>query len=78
MAAPVGRQGSKGRALYDGAYCEFADLEIGGKTDVRSELWMCGLLVRRSVSDGQRAYFTTWCSVGTSLQILVQENIPHR
>ena len=31
-----------------------------------------GLLVRRSLSDGQRAYFTTWCPAGTSLQTLVQ------
>ena len=64
--------GTKGERLYDWAYCELADLEVGKKTDARSEVWTRGLLVRRSISDGQRAYFSTWCPAGTSLQTLVQ------
>ena len=65
-------RGTKGERLYDWAYCELADLEVGKKTDARSEVWTRGLLVRRSISDGQRAYFTTWCPAGTLLQTLVQ------
>ncbi|BCM83842.1 IS701 family transposase [Methylobacterium indicum] len=65
-------RGTKGERLYDWAYCELADLEVSKKTDGRSELWTRGLLVRRSISDGQRAYFTTWCPAGTSLHTLVQ------
>src|SRR4051812_31155496 len=30
-----------------------------------------GLLVRRSLSDGSLAYFTTWCPAGTPIQELV-------
>ena len=52
-------RGTKGERFYDWAYCELADLEVGKKTDARSEVWTRGLLVRRSISDGQRAYFTT-------------------
>ncbi len=58
--------------FYNWAYCELADLEVGKKTDSRSEVWTGGLLVRRSISDGQRAYFTTCSSAGTMLQTLVQ------
>jgi SRSO17 transposase len=65
-------RGTKGERLYDWAYCELADLEAGKKIDASLEMWTRGLLVRRSVSDGQRAYFTTWCPAGTSLQTLVQ------
>jgi SRSO17 transposase len=65
-------RGTKGERLYDWAYCELADLKVGKTTNARSEVWTRGLLVRRSISDGQRAYFTTWCPAGTSLQTLVQ------
>lgn len=65
-------RGIKGERFYDWAYCELADVEVGKKADARSEVWTRGLLVRRRISDGQRAYFTTWCPAGTSLQTLVR------
>ena len=34
-------------------------------------LWTRGLLVRRSLSDGALAYFTTWCPAGTPVERLV-------
>ena len=35
-------------------------------------LWTRGLLIRRSVTDGECAYFTTWCPHGTSIDTLVR------
>jgi hypothetical protein len=34
-------------------------------------VWTRGLLIRRNISDGERAYFSTWCPAGTSLETLV-------
>ena len=34
-------------------------------------LWTRGLLVRRSLADGARAFFATWCPAGTSIGTLV-------
>ena len=34
-------------------------------------LWTRGLLIRRSLADGERAYFTTWCPAGTPISTLV-------
>ncbi|WP_036270538.1 IS701-like element ISMtsp19 family transposase [Methylobacterium sp. WSM2598] len=61
--------GTKGARLYDWAYCELADL--AGAAYDQTGLWTRGLLIRRSLSDGERAYFTTWCPAGTPIQILV-------
>ena len=33
------------------------------------------LLIRRSISDGERAYFSTWCPAGTSLKTLVAAEV---
>jgi SRSO17 transposase len=30
-----------------------------------------GLLIRRHISNGDLAYFTTWCPAGTSIKTLV-------
>ena len=34
------------------------------------ELWTPGLLIRRNLSDGDLAYFTTWCPAGTTAETL--------
>ncbi len=39
-------------------------------TTTRTGLWTRGLLIRRSLSDGERAYFTTWCPAGTPVATL--------
>jgi SRSO17 transposase len=64
--------GTKGPRLYDWAYLELADLEAAEYDDSRSGLWTRGLLVRRSIADGELAYFTTWCPAGTGIETLVK------
>jgi SRSO17 transposase len=63
--------GTKGERLYDWAYCELADLgpETYGAT--WSGLWTRGLLIRRSLTDGELAFLTTWCPAGTGIATLV-------
>ena len=46
-------------------YRELADL--AGADDDQTGVWTRGLLIRRSLSDGERAYFTTWCPAGTPI-----------
>jgi SRSO17 transposase len=64
--------GTKGPRLHDWAYLELADLEAAEYDDSRSGLWTRGLLVRRSIADGELAYFTTWCPAGTGIAVLVK------
>ena len=64
-------EGTKGARLHDWAYCELADLEADEYDETKSELWTRGLLIRRNISDGDLAFFTTWCPVGTAIQTLV-------
>ena len=64
-------EGTKGARLHDWAYCELADLEADEYDDAQSGLWTRGLLIRRNISDGDLAFFTTWCPAGTSIQTLV-------
>ena len=64
--------GTKGPRLYDWAYLELADLdaaEFGGASD--ADLWTRGLLIRRSLDDGEMAYFSTWCPAGATIETLV-------
>ena len=61
--------GTKGARLYDWAYCELADLDGAGYD--QTGVWTRGLLIRRSLSDGSLAYFTTWCPAGTPVATLV-------
>jgi len=61
-------QGAKGERLYDWAYCELADLEAG---EHDAALWTRGLLIRRSLADGELAFFSTWCPAGTGIATLV-------
>jgi len=63
--------GTKGPRLHDWAYCELADLDDAQYAQDRSGLWTRGLLIRRTISDGELAFFSTWCPVGTDVQTLV-------
>ena len=65
-------EGTKGPRLHDWAYLELADLEAAEYDDSRSGLWTRGLLVRRSIADGELAFFTTWCPAGTGIETLVK------
>jgi SRSO17 transposase len=64
-------EGSKGPRFYDWAYLELADLDAAEYNDCATGRWTRGLLIRRSLSDGECAYFTTWCPAGTTIETLV-------
>jgi SRSO17 transposase len=64
-------EGTKGARLHDWAYCELADLDADEYDDTQSGLWTRGLLIRRNISDGDLAFFTTWCPAGTGIEALV-------
>jgi SRSO17 transposase len=64
-------EGTKGPRLYDWAYLELADLDAEEYRDGATGLWTRGLLIRRSLADGECAYFTTWCPAGTTTETLV-------
>lgn len=64
-------EGTKGARLHDWAYFELADLDADEYDETKSGLWTRGLLIRRTISDGDLAYFTTWCPAGTTIQTLV-------
>ena len=64
--------GTKGPRLFDWAYLPLATLPAEAlDAALDQSLWTRGLLVRRSLSDGALAYFTTWCPAGTPLEVLV-------
>src|SRR3954447_24062749 len=63
--------GTKGARLHDWAYLELADLEAAEYDDGLSGPWTRGLLVRRSIADGELAFFSTWCPAGTGIETLV-------
>lgn len=64
-------EGTKGARLHDWVYCELADLDADEYDETQSGLWTRGLLIRRNISDGDLAFFTTWCPAGTDIQALV-------
>lgn len=64
-------EGTKGARFHDWVYCELADLDADEYDDAQSGLWTRGLLIRRNISDGDLAFFTTWCPAGTGIQTLV-------
>src|SRR6188472_4345293 len=64
-------EGTKGPRLHDWAYLELADLDAAEYGDGLPGPWTRGLLIRRSLTDGDLAYFTTWCPAGTGIEILV-------
>ncbi len=53
-------------------YCPLADLDAAEYDVPIPSLWTRGLLIRRSLVDGELAYFTTWCPQGTSIETLVR------
>src|SRR3954471_6199292 len=63
--------GTKGARLYDWAYLELADLVADEFNPTLAGTWTRGLLIRRSLTDGELAYFSTWCPAGTPIQTLV-------
>jgi SRSO17 transposase len=64
--------GTKGARLYDWAYVALADLEAEEYNEELTGLWTRGLLIRRSLSDGDLAFFSTWCPAGTPIEELVR------
>src|SRR5579863_215545 len=64
-------EGTKGARLHDWAYCELADLDADEYDETKSGVWTRGLLIRRNITDGDLAFFTTWCPAGTAIQTLV-------
>jgi SRSO17 transposase len=65
-------EGTKGARLHDWAYCELADLDAAEHDENRSGLWTRGLLIRRTIADGDLAFFSTWCPSGTDIATLVK------
>jgi SRSO17 transposase len=63
--------GTKGARLYDWAYLELADLDAGEYNEDNTGMWTRGLLIRRSLADGELAFFSTWCPAGTPMDTLV-------
>jgi SRSO17 transposase len=64
-------EGTKGPRLHDWAYLELADLDASEYGDGNAGSWTRGLLIRRSLADGELAFFSTWCPAGTGIEILV-------
>jgi SRSO17 transposase len=55
----------------DEGYLELADLDATEFDAPGGGLWTRGLLIRRSLDDGEMAYFSTWCPAGTRVETLV-------
>ena len=53
--------GTKGARLHDWAYLELADLDAGEYNNTLTGKWTRGLLIRRNITDGDLAFFSTWC-----------------
>ena len=64
-------EGTKGPRLHDWAYLELADLDTSEYGDGNAGSWTRGLLIRRSLADGELAFFSTWCPAGTGIETLV-------
>ena len=63
--------GTKGARLQDWASLELADLDAGDFDATFPGIWTRGLLIRRNIADGDLAFFSTWCPIGTSIETLV-------
>jgi len=63
--------GTKGPRLHDWVYLELADLDADDFDAAFPGIWTRGLLIRRNIADGDLAFFSTWCPVGTSTEKLV-------
>jgi len=64
-------EGTKGARLHDWAYLDLADLDADNFDAAFAGVWTRGLLIRRNIADGDLAYFSTWCPVGTPLEKLL-------
>ena len=64
-------EGTKGPRLHDWAYLELADLDADTYNDTLAGKWTRGMLVRRNISNGDLAFFSTWCPKGTPIEKLV-------
>jgi SRSO17 transposase len=64
--------GTKGARVYDWSYVELADLRAEEYNEDLTGLWTRGLLIRRTIADGDLAYFSTWCPAGTPIDTLVR------
>jgi SRSO17 transposase len=64
-------EGTKGARLDDWAYLDLGDLEADEFNPTLSGAWTRGLLIRRSLTDGELAFFSTWCPAGTPVGTLV-------
>lgn len=64
-------EGTKGARLYGWAYVELADLDASAYDESLSGVWTRGLLIRRTIADGDLAFFSTWCPAGTGIATLV-------
>ena len=64
--------GSKGARLYDWAYLELADLDAAEYNSSLTGLWTRGLLIRRTIANGDMAFFSTWCPLGTAIETLAK------
>jgi SRSO17 transposase len=64
-------EGTKGPRRHDWAYIELADLDVSEYNDTLEGTWTRGLLIRRSIADGDLAFFSTWCPKTTPIQKLV-------
>ena len=60
--------GTKGPRLHDWCYLELADLK---GAQAQGTLWTRGLLIRRHITSGDLAFFSTWCPFGTEIATLV-------
>jgi len=63
--------GTKEPRRHDWAYLELANLQADGFNDANHGLWTRGLLVRRHITNGELAFFSTWCPAGTPINRLV-------
>jgi SRSO17 transposase len=64
--------GVKGPRLYHWAYVELADIDASEYEEGRSGLWTRGLLIRRSITDQDLTFFSTWAPVRTAIEKLVR------
>ena len=63
--------GTKGPRLHDWAYRKLGVIDASEYGGAQAGLWARGLLIRRSIADGEMAFFLTWCPAGTRLTTLV-------
>lgn len=64
--------GTKGARLHDWAYCASANLEAAEYNNSRTGTGTRGFLIRRTVANGDLAFFSTWCPAGTTIETLVR------